>query len=419
MRDLEADVAVRPDAVPQRPTRPTTSGWPTVRGIGKALYFCVPRNDKLLGYWDTVADRLFKIRNCLNLQGIFRQLPLFEPPIDPALLARAAAAGLDVGAIVNGLNQPLPLVRFQLLVQKAAEIVPGGQDARAATCSRRWRRKTARRWPILRARHERIVLELAEQVKYGQLQEAIKAREGLLQVAGDRRAALHLLRAAAGQAARRDLKAIPELGELDEESLDKMKFAMTGAGGGAARHRGRHRHRTSAHPAAGSISSTRRKSWRNSRGWRATCRTSIKGLESGGAGRWPDSRFRHRRCTSGASGGDATFGGTNLGVGRATPPTLRWPWRDGLSYEAGTRRQDRLLRRREQDWAFQSNLAAGEITQIFKQLRAAQIREAIAEQELKNHQQQIKHAQEIEQFPERRGHADKRQDAPTRRSTPG
>ena len=35
--------------------------------------------------------------------------------------------------------------------------------------------------------------------------------------------------------------------------------------------------------------------------------------------------------------------------------------------------------RREQDWAFQSNLAAGEITQIFKQLRAAQIREAIAE----------------------------------------
>jgi hypothetical protein len=30
---------------------------------------------------------------------------------------------LDVGAIANGLNQPLPLVRFQLLVQKAAEVV--------------------------------------------------------------------------------------------------------------------------------------------------------------------------------------------------------------------------------------------------------------------------------------------------------
>ena len=106
-----------------------------LRSLGKTLYFCVPRNDKLLGYWDTVADRLFKIRNSLNFQGVFRQLPLFEPPIDPALLARAAAAGLDVGAIVNGLNQPLPLVRFQLLVQKATEIcqevkVAGQQPAR-------------------------------------------------------------------------------------------------------------------------------------------------------------------------------------------------------------------------------------------------------------------------------------------------
>src|SRR5207249_248375 len=94
----------------------------TVRSLGKALYFCVPRNDKLLTYWDTVADRLFKIRNSLNLQGIFRQLPLFEPPIDPALLAKAAAAGLDIGAVLSGVNQPLPLVRFQILVQKAAEI---------------------------------------------------------------------------------------------------------------------------------------------------------------------------------------------------------------------------------------------------------------------------------------------------------
>src|ERR1051326_8666683 len=54
--------------------------------------------------------------------------------------------------------------------------------------------------------------------------------------------------------------------------------------------------------------------------------------------------------------------------------------------------------RREQEWSFQSNLAAGEITQIFKQIRAAQIREAIAEREWKNHQQEIKNAREIEMF---------------------
>src|SRR5260221_13866115 len=103
------------------PKAPSSSApLSTLATIGKALYFCVPRNDKLMQYWDTVADRLFKIHNSLNIQGIFQRVPLFEPPIDPALLARAAAAGLDVGAIVSGLNQPLPLVRFQYLVQKAA-----------------------------------------------------------------------------------------------------------------------------------------------------------------------------------------------------------------------------------------------------------------------------------------------------------
>ena len=70
----------------------------------------------------------------------------------------------------------------------------------------------------------------------------------------------------------------------------------------------------------------------------------------------------------------------------------------GLTYQAGNAAKIGSYARREQDWAFQSNLAAGEITQIFKQMRAAQIREAIAEQELKSHRQQMKHAEEIERF---------------------
>ena len=40
-----------------------------------------PPNDTLLGYWDRVDDRLFKIRNCMNLQGVRRELALFQPPI--------------------------------------------------------------------------------------------------------------------------------------------------------------------------------------------------------------------------------------------------------------------------------------------------------------------------------------------------
>lgn len=87
-------------------------------GIGRTLYFCIPRNDKLLGYWDTVADRLFKVRNCLNIEGVFRQLALFDPPLDPGMLVKAAAAGIDIGSIVNGLNQPTSPVRAILFIQK-------------------------------------------------------------------------------------------------------------------------------------------------------------------------------------------------------------------------------------------------------------------------------------------------------------
>ena len=49
---------------------------------------------------------------------------------------------------------------------------------------------------------------------------------------------------------------------------------------------------------------------------------------------------------------------------------------DRLTLRGGRAAKLGSYARREQDWAFQSNLAAGEITQIFKQLRAAQIREA-------------------------------------------
>jgi hypothetical protein len=40
----------------------------TLTSLG-ALYFCVPHNEKLVAYWDTVEDPLFKIRHCQNVEG--------------------------------------------------------------------------------------------------------------------------------------------------------------------------------------------------------------------------------------------------------------------------------------------------------------------------------------------------------------
>ena len=91
-------------------------------GIGRSLYFCIPQNQTLLAYWDTVADRLFKIRNSENIQGVYQQLPLFDPPLDPGMLVKAAAAGIDIGAIVSGLNQPIGPLRSLPLIQKALEL---------------------------------------------------------------------------------------------------------------------------------------------------------------------------------------------------------------------------------------------------------------------------------------------------------
>ena len=202
-----------------------------MRSLGKALYFCVPRNDKLLSYWDTVADRLFKIRNSLNIQGIFRQLPLFEPPIDPAMLARAAAAGLDVGAIVNGLNQPLPLVRFQLLVQKAAEICQEVKSLGSNLLSA-MEKEDGEAMAILRAKHERVVMEMVEHVRYAPAAGGDQVQGRLAQVAGPGRAALHLLRAATGQEGRRGREGDPRTGRARQGQPGQDEVRHDGAGGG-------------------------------------------------------------------------------------------------------------------------------------------------------------------------------------------
>jgi len=81
--------------------------------------FCVPGNKELLQYWDRVDDRLFKIRNCMNILGERRQLSLFAPEIDPMLLVRAKAAGLSLDDILNSLSGNLPPYRFSYIIEKA------------------------------------------------------------------------------------------------------------------------------------------------------------------------------------------------------------------------------------------------------------------------------------------------------------
>ncbi|GLV54149.1 hypothetical protein KDH_09980 [Dictyobacter sp. S3.2.2.5] len=148
-------------------------------GIGRTLYFCIPRNDKLLGYWDTVADRLFKIRHCMNIAGIVRPLALFDPPIDPGMLVKATVAGIDIGSIISGSNQPIGPLRCLILIQKALELcgeVRGLGNALLAALEK----GDAEHLALVRQRHEIQIQQMARDVRFLQWKQAQEATEALL-----------------------------------------------------------------------------------------------------------------------------------------------------------------------------------------------------------------------------------------------
>jgi peptidoglycan hydrolase-like protein with peptidoglycan-binding domain len=146
----------------------------------EVLYFCIPPNDKLLGYWDTVEDRLFKIRHCMNIQGVVRQLPLFEPPIDPALLVKAAVAGIDIGDVLDGLAAPSSQYRYRTLVAKAAEYC-GEVRALGDKLLSALEKRDAEGLALLHSSNEVDLLEATKDVRKQQIADAEEATAGLEQ----------------------------------------------------------------------------------------------------------------------------------------------------------------------------------------------------------------------------------------------
>lgn len=142
--------------------RPDQGAAGSVLGMA-TLYFCVPPNPELDKKWDLVADRLFKIRNCMNIVGTVRQLALFEPPIDPGLLVRAAAAGVDLGSVIAGMNAPPPVHRYRFLVARAIALADALRRFGAATLEA-LERRDAERLAALRQSNETALLEAVRDV---------------------------------------------------------------------------------------------------------------------------------------------------------------------------------------------------------------------------------------------------------------
>jgi hypothetical protein len=145
--------------------------------IPSILFFCIPANDKLLGYWDMVADRLFKLRHCMNIEGLVRQLPLFEPPIDPALLVRARAMGVDLREVVAG-EPALSPYRFTVMLQKANELCAEVRSLGAALLSA-YEKRDGEELARLRSNHEQRLLEAMKDIRQKQVEEALETKASL------------------------------------------------------------------------------------------------------------------------------------------------------------------------------------------------------------------------------------------------
>ncbi len=144
------------------------------------LVFCIPGNEKLLDYWDRVADRLYKLRNCMNLDGVKRSIALFQPPIDPALLVAARASGLSMEDILAGLGAPPPPYRFNYLVEKAKAFAGTVQDFGGALLSA-LEKKDTEELTLLRSTQEQNLLKLTKEVKKKAVEEAKANLQGTME----------------------------------------------------------------------------------------------------------------------------------------------------------------------------------------------------------------------------------------------
>jgi hypothetical protein len=305
---------------------------------GSMYYFCLPANDKLNIYWNTLADRLFKIRHCQNIDGIERELALFDPPIDPALLVKAAAAGISLGEALSNINSPLPHYRFNVMAQKATELTQevkslGGQLLSALE------KKDSEQLALLRSSNEMTMMDLVTEVKEQQVADTVTQINGLQQQQKS-------------TTQRRDYyKRLVDGGlngneQLQLESLQNSIPLQI------------------AHGSANSL---------------AAALHLIPNLMVG-------------PLSAGAQ-----YGGGNIGNGIAIGGDVLRVLSEINSVTGQMAGIQGGYTRRKEDWEQQLKTADIELKQIDHQILGAQIRKAVAEMELRNHKVQVEHSRQMDE----------------------
>ncbi|MFD3523519.1 neuraminidase-like domain-containing protein [Streptomyces sp. NPDC058653] len=319
----------------EEPPSPTISPG---LGLGWLDYFRIPPNDQLLGYWDTVEDRLFKVRHCQDIDGTRRELELFGAPIDPSLLSRAAASGADLQSVLEDIGGPLPHYRFATMIAKAreynAEVKSFGSQLLAAL-EKRDTEALAR----LRATHETALLDAVRDVRTAQVDEAAQTVAGLRE-------------ARAGAAGKREYFTTREAMNSGEKVHEVLSHLAIG-----------HQFVAAAIDMTVSV-------MRLLPEFKVGSPTTI-GVTWGGT--------NLGEALKGLSGSLSQIAGT-LNSGASLAATL-----------AG-------YQRRSEEWEFQAGQADSEMANLDAQIAAAVVRHDIARRELANHDLQTAHTREADRF---------------------
>jgi hypothetical protein len=334
LENILPDLSVLPEGGAELPASPVTLSM---------LYFCIPANERMFEYWDRIADRLFKIRHCQNIDGVERSLALFAPPIDPGMLVRAAASGLDLSSVIAGLNAPTPYYRFNVLSQKATELA---NEVRGLGNSllQALEKEDAEAMNLLRSELELKVLNAVKDIKRLQINESkeqIEVLKRTKKVTEERQ---------------RYYAKIQKISSKEQLNLDKLDLAH-GLQLGSQ------------------ISQTL-----------AGAFALIPSAAIGAAG------------FGGSPHATMKWGGFNLSSAAKSAADVFNIFSSIASYEASRASILGGYDRRFDDWKLQERLSTKELASIDKQITAAEIRKEIAETDLKNHELQIENAKKTDDF---------------------
>ena len=364
----------------------STPTGPNILGIGPALYFCLPANEKLIEKWDTVADRLFKIRHCQDIDGVERKLALFAPPISPEALIQALSKGLSLGSILSDLSSPPPIYRFTYLLQKANEFCSDVKSLGAAILSA-MEKRDAEELSRLRALHETCMLELITAIKERQVLDALAHKDSLLKARETAEFRLQHYKDLLGESV-----TVPAFPTIEDELTAESQLPAD----------------TNIEKIETDIDESLVES--DERGVKLIPKekedlaksemAKFLSLSAGAAEALAGILYLFPELSAELTplgvGAGAWYGGQNLGAATSVLAKAFSTSANFFSQEAALAAKTASYIRREQDWTLQANLAAKEIIQLDKQIASADIRIQVAEKELENHKTQIENAQDVE-----------------------